>query len=261
VLRHDDGIHIILPLPTMTDAPTIHRRFTLLHLVLVLSILSTNAASYQRRPVAFMPAKLSESDLWIIRLASGAATYLGFVAYSDRPQGKLLVNPESLEIKESQVPGAGLGLYLKETLPKNTVLGTYPGVVIPLVQNLDKLRQYPQCEGYVWRFSDNNFIIDPTNAVGDTDFNVGGGNPSMLLSQQLFSLLPFLQVPTTLCRINEPPKGRDVNVVTNEDIPSRSVTFSLERDVYAGEELFIDYGLSYDRSMYRPASPPSVSDE
>jgi hypothetical protein len=246
------------------DAPMRHRRFTLLHLLLVSSILLvTNAASYQRRPVAFFtPAKLSESDLWLIRVASGAATYLGFVAYSDRPQGKLLVNPEYLEIKESQIPGAGLGLYLTETLPKDTVLGTYPGVVIPLVQNLDKLRQYPQCEGYVWRFSDNKFVIDPTNAVGDTDFFVGGGNPSMLLSRQLFSLLSFLKVPTTLCRINEPPKGRDVNVVTNEDVPSRSVTFCLERDVYAGEELFIDYGLSYDRSRYRPASsPPPVNDE
>jgi hypothetical protein len=249
----------------MTNAPTSHRRFTLLHFLLVSSILFTNAASYQRRPVAFAPAKLSESDLWIIRLASGAATYFGFVAYSDRPRGKLLVNPEYLEMKESQIPGAGLGLYLKETLPKDTVLGTYPGVVIPLRQNLDKLRQYPQCEGYVWRFSDNKFIIDPTNAVGDIEFNVRGGNPSMPLSQQLFSLLlSFLQVPTTLCRINEPPKGRDVNVVTNEDIPSRCVTFRLERDVYADEELFIDYGLSYDRSMYSPSSPPSyppVSDE
>jgi SET domain-containing protein len=30
----------------------------------------------------------------------------------------------------------------------------------------------------------------------------------------------------------------------------RTVTFQLERDVYTGEELFIDYGFSYDRSMY-----------
>jgi hypothetical protein len=85
----------------------------------------------------------------------------------------------------------------------------------------------------------------------------------MLLSQPLFSLLSFLEVPTTLYRINEPLKGRAVNVLTNGDIPSRSVTCCLERDVYAGEELFIDYGLSYDRSMYRPppSPPPSVRHE
>ena len=79
----------------------------------------------------------------------------------------------------------------------------------------------------------------------------------MPLSIPLFqTLLAFLQVPTTLCRINEPPKGRDVNVVTNEDRDARTVTFVLERDVYEGEELYIDYGLSYDRSMY--GGPPEV---
>ena len=73
----------------------------------------------------------------------------------------------------------------------------------------------------------------------------------MPLSQVFFSsVLSFVQVPTTVCRINEPPKGRDVNVVTEEDRESRTVTFILERDVYESEELFIDYGLSYDRSMY-----------
>jgi hypothetical protein len=56
--------------------------------------------------------------------------------------------------------------------------------------------------------------------------------------------------PTTLCRINEPPKGYDVNVITIEDCQQRTVTFVLERDVMAGEELYIDYGLSYDRSHY-----------
>ena len=57
-------------------------------------------------------------------------------------------------------------------------------------------------------------------------------------------------IPTTLCRINEPPRGKDTNVVTEEDTTGRSVLFRLERDVVAGEELYIDYGLSYDRSRY-----------
>ena len=33
-------------------------------------------------------------------------------------------------------------------------------------------------------------------------------------------------------------------------------TFSLQRDVYEGEELFIDYGVSYDRSRYGPPRFP-----
>ena len=58
------------------------------------------------------------------------------------------------------------------------------------------------------------------------------------------NVLSFVNVPTTLCRINEPPIGRDRNVITDENLDSRSVTFALERDVYEGEELFIDYGMN-----------------
>lgn len=198
-----------------------------------------------------LASSFSPAELWSIRVASALTTYFGFITVADRPMGGLLVNPKYLEVKQSTVPGAGLGCFATTTLRKDTPIGTYPGVVIPLTQNLDKLRAYPQCEGYVWRFSDNKFVIDPTNNVGDIEDYCKGGNPSMPLSQLFFnSVLSFVKVPTTLCRINEPPKGRDVNVCTDEDRGSRTVTFILERDVYEGEELFIDYGLSYDRSMY-----------
>jgi len=204
------------------------------------------------------PLAFTGTELWAIRIGSALSTYFGFVAVADRPRGTLLLedggNPKKnqyLQVKPSSVPGAGLGLYVTTTLRKDTVLGTYPGVLVPLTQNLDKLRAHPQCEGYVWRFSDNQFVIDPTNSVGDIEDFCRGGNPSSLFSIWFFNtVLPFVKVPTTLCRINEPPKGRDVNVVTSEDRESRTVTFSLERDVYEGEELFIDYGLSYDRSQY-----------
>lgn len=129
-------------------------------------------------------------------------------------------------------------------------MGNYPGVVIPLSQNLSKLQKHPQCEAYIWRFSDNAFVIDPTNEMGVVDDVCTGGRDGLPGSQWLFRNLFRLKVPTTLCRINEPPLGKDVNVVTNEDLEGRFVTFSLERDVAAGEEFFIDYGLSYDRSMY-----------
>ena len=134
---------------------------------------------------------------------------------------------------------------------RGTVLGTYPGVVIPLSQNLSKLQKHPECEAYVWRFSDNAFVIDPTNQVGKVDDVCRGGRDGLPGSQWLFSyLFSTMAVPTTLCRINEPPLGKDVNVVTDENLEGRFVTFALERDVEAGEEFFIDYGLSYDRSMY-----------
>ena len=191
-----------------------------------------------------------DSVLWGIRAASAVTSYFGFIGYLDRPQGYLIENAdEYMEVRQSTVSGAGLGLFAKVSLPKHTVLGTYPGVVLPLQQNLDKLYQHPQCEGYIWRFSDNERIIDPTNAEGILEDTCRGGNPSMPLSRAWHKILN-LQTPTTLCRINEPPLGRDVNVVTDEDREKRQVVFSLERDVYEGEEFFLDYGVTYDRSSY-----------
>jgi hypothetical protein len=94
-------------------------------------------------------------------------------------------------------------------------------------------------------------VIDPTNTQGILDPVCYGGNPSVPGSVFIMTiLLRFITVSTLLCRINEPPRGMDVNVITIEDCTTRTVTFQLERTVYAGEELFIDYGLSYDRSMY-----------
>jgi hypothetical protein len=64
-----------------------------------------------------------------------------------------------------------------------------------------------------------------------------------------------VQKPTTLCRINEPPPGTaGVNVRTEEDLDRRIVQFVLDRNVYANEELFMDYGVSYDRSFYGAAA-------
>lgn len=200
----------------------------------------------------------SSTALWALRAASAVTSYVGIIAIIDRPRGKLLY-PDHLVVQESTVPGAGLGLFAAMDLPKGTSLGTYPGVLLPLQQNLSKLRAYPACEGFIWRFSDNRFVIDPTNSVGELDDVVIGGNPSLPGSLWLFRNVfsKIRTVPTALCRINEPPKGRDVNIVTDEDLKKRTVIFSVERDVAAGEELFIDYGLSYDRSMYGDIETPS----
>jgi len=200
----------------------------------------------------------SSTALWALRAASAVTSYVGIIAIIDRPRGELLY-PERLVVQESTIPGAGLGLFAAVDLPMGTSLGTYPGVLLPLQQNLSKLRAYPACEGFIWRFSDNRFVIDPTNSVGELDDVVVGGNPSLPGSLWLFRNVfsKIRTVPTALCRINEPPKGRDVNIVPDEDLKKRTVVFSVERDVAAGEELFIDYGLSYDRSMYGDIETPS----
>jgi hypothetical protein len=218
---------------------------------------------------------ISDNVIWGIRLASVLCSYMGAVGWVDRPRGSLLEWRDNtipvgkgamlanatigtmesysrvLQIRPSTVPGGGLGLFAAADLPRGTVLGTYPGVVIPLTHNMEKLQQYPECEGYIWRFSDNSYVIDPTNACGKLDATCCGGSRWYPASTWFVPMLWSARaVPTTLCRINEPPRGRDVNVVTEEDSADRTVTFALERNVMAGEELFIDYGLSYDRSAY-----------
>ncbi|GKY97831.1 hypothetical protein MPSEU_000741200 [Mayamaea pseudoterrestris] len=220
----------------------------------------TNHA-YRHHSLAFQTAinaDLSLATSWLVRLAAGITTYVGFVAVCDQPRGKLLVREnEEIQVRQSSVPGAGLGVFANTDLPKGLALGTYPGVVAPFQTNLAKLRRCPKCESYIWRFSDSKYIIDPTNANGILDAFCFGGSDGQFLSVWLFTstILGSLRtVPTTLCRINEPPKGMDVNVVTEEDIEDRSVMFRLERDVLAGEELFIDYGLTYDRSRYAAGS-------
>jgi hypothetical protein len=195
----------------------------------------------------------SQSLLWDVRIASALASYVGLVAFLDRPRGTFHLEPHEYEIRPSSVQGAGLGMYAARDLPKDTVLGTYPGVVLPLSPNSihQKLQRHPHCEAYVWRFSDSQFIIDPTDENGTCQDLCRGGNPRVPLSTwmcQFKWLTP--PIPTTLCRINEPPKGMDINVITNENLADRTVTFVLERNVVAGEELFMDYGLTYDRSGY-----------
>eukprot|EP00977_Amphora_coffeiformis_P006924 scaffold1510_cov163-Amphora_coffeaeformis.AAC.3 len=92
---------------------------------------------------------VDEATLWGIRTVSAALSYVGFVGFFDRPRGGDLVGADAVEIKASTVPGAGLGLFARQSLPKGTVLGAYPGVLVPLSQNLGKLRKYPECEAYV----------------------------------------------------------------------------------------------------------------
>ena len=83
----------------------------------------------------------------------------------------------------------------------------------------------------------------------------------MPLSNTVFaSLLRFLGVSTMLCRINEPPIGAGgCSVNARENLATREVVFELVQDVVTGQELYLDYGLDYDRTGYRP--PPENADD
>lgn len=189
----------------------------------------------------------------ILKSISALSTYIGLVAFYDRPRGKLCVDEDSFTLKQSQVQNAGLGLYVTKSLPKGTVLGSYPGVLRPASKFLQKYESIPQTAVYTWRFTDNEFCIDPTNEKGELLDNCLGGTNDYPLSYVIHEqLLCSVTVPTYLARINEPPiNGGGCNVRSEEDLDKREVIFELSRDVVAGEELFMDYGLTYDRSGYQ----------
>ena len=149
-----------------------------------------------------------------------------------------------------------MGLYASQPLSKGTVLGKYPGVLRPSSNFLNKYESIPQTAVYTWRFTDNKSCIDPTDKDGLLLDRCYGGTDdypfSYFIHQVLFG---WVNVPTFLARINEPPIGSGgCNVIVTENLETREVEFELSRDVLAGEELFMDYGLTYDRSSYGPSS-------
>ena len=83
-----------------------------------------------------------------------------------------------------------------------------------------------------------------------TTINITGYlcDPGIPLIEGLNVGAAWIQWPTTLARINEPPPRHDVNVETHEE--GDVLTFFVRRDCAAGEELYLDYGRDYDRSSY-----------
>lgn len=87
---------------------------------------------------------------------------------------------------------------------------------------------------YMWSISNNN-VLDPTNRQGQ-------------LELELTYLGGLVKVNTILARINEPPIGKDTNVYSR--VVGDSIQLIAERDIFAEEELFVDYGSKFDRSDY-----------
>jgi len=196
-----------------------------------------------------------DSSTLLLQVISGLTTYIGLVGYYDRSRGNIQIDRSCFVAKQSQVEGAGIGLYVTKALPEGTVLGTYPGVLRPSSKFLKKYESLPQTAIYTWRFTDNEYCIDPTDKNGMLPDICYGGTDDYPLSYFINeTLFRFMSVPTLLARINEPPVGGyGCNVRSEEDLIKREVVFELSRDVVAGEELFMDYGLTYDRSGYDPS--------
>lgn len=187
----------------------------------------------------------------LTQATTGAVTYIGLIAYFDRPRGRLDIDESAIETRQSKVDGAGIGLFATKSLPEGTLLGTYPGVLRPAQKYMAQYGGKPSAGEYSWRFTDNAQFIDPIDSEGQLQNRCCGGTADFFLSYFLHEKVLRWSVPTLLARINEPPiGGTGCNVRSEENLNTREVAFELSRDVVEGEELFMDYGLSYDRSDY-----------
>mmetsp|Transcript_691 Transcript_691/g.1432 ORF Transcript_691/g.1432 Transcript_691/m.1432 type:complete len:314 (-) Transcript_691:3400-4341(-) len=236
------------------------RKMTSLFAIPDVSSLSDNIDA---TPIMNSPSSLSfSSSPILLSITSASLTYLSLLLLYDRPRGHLslpsLPSPDTpFLISQSRIPNAGLGLFVTRSLPEGTVLGSYPGVLRPAEAFYNgKCRRYPQAVAYSWRFTDNKFVIDPTNENGEIQSFCYGGSDEVPFSNLVFrSVFSFWRKDTALARINEPPIGiGGCNVRSREDLEKREIVFELCRDVVGGEELFMDYGVGYDRSGYGPTS-------
>lgn len=184
---------------------------------------------------------INADDVQNIAVLLGAISYF---VWERRPKGS--TKSDLIAIQKSTIKNANLGVFAAKTIPAGTIIGEFPGFSSNMKDALaskknDDARKSAQL--YIWDVSDG-FVLDPTNSEG-------------VLELELSYLFGLYKVDTAMARINEPtmrrdssiPLGKfDCNVFTR--IVKGNVEIVAERDIFAGEELFMDYGNRYDRTNY-----------
>eukprot|EP00884_Botryococcus_braunii_P014029 jgi/Botrbrau1/22627/Bobra.176_1s0054.1 len=174
---------------------------------------------------------LESPHFWIpqssaLVLAACAALYLS------RPRG--WADLSLLEVRPSRVQG--MGVFFLRDLPARTLLGSYPGRPRAPHNMAAKAQRAPASREYAF-CAPCGAWLDPTDEQGRVSAFPRPG-------------LPWFAVDTSLARVNEPPIGFDVNVEVVTEGDPLELRFVTLREVVCGEEAFIDYGPSYDRSLY-----------
>ena len=192
---------------------------------------------------------ISASAVDVSYLPTPTSVLLSLVAFSVYKADELrargwLEMSVNLRVGPSRVPGAGRGVFAASDIAASTVLGAYPGRVLSPAAYYSKVQRVPNAADYCFVLEDSRGALDPTDDTGTLC------EPLPLLPAPLpeFS---FGAIDTTLALINEPPPSADVNVLTAQR--GSELVFSTARDIYEGEELYLDYGPLYDRSRYTGA--------
>ena len=186
-----------------------------------------------------LPDILYMSNTFTIETAVKLLMAAAYTSYACRPRGWSL--KASLDVRESSIPGAGRGVFATTPIKRGQVLGAYPGVPRTDQEMTAKALIVPTARYYVFSVRPET-ILDPTGI---------DGLPSPRPVPTRF-WWPF-DIDCTLAYVNEPSiaVGATVNVVVEDDRKDASgLCFVADRDIEAGEELFIDYGVSYDRRGY-----------
>eukprot|EP01026_Neomeris_dumetosa_P016749 TRINITY_DN1639_c0_g2_i1.p1 TRINITY_DN1639_c0_g2~~TRINITY_DN1639_c0_g2_i1.p1 ORF type:complete len:241 (+),score=43.32 TRINITY_DN1639_c0_g2_i1:127-849(+) len=177
-------------------------------------------------------SSLSAVGLGIEISLAAVSAYLT-ASWMDRPRGWALST--SLKVQESSVHGRGV--FAREDIPKGTIIGAYPGRVRSLEELDAKSQRCPRVKGYIFRM-DNGMILDPTDMSGEPSDKPSPG-------------LPWWPIDVSLAFVNEPPRGgKGTNIVIEVGTNPTEVMFVATRDIFKDEEVFVDYGLYYDRTSY-----------
>jgi hypothetical protein len=198
------------------------------------------------QPESWVLETLSKIPILPLQLAiASVAAYLA-AAWPLRPRG--WSRTDLIEVRDSQVQGKGI--FARENIPENTILGAYPGRPRTSAEMLIKCQTAPLARYYCFR-NKNGYFLDPTDWAGaPCKVPIPG--------------LPWLPIDCSLSFANEPPKNSlsGVNVTVEDDRKDeQGLVFVSICNIPAGAEIFVDYGLDYDRSSYGSSSTPNSANK
>ena len=115
------------------------------------------------------PADSTWSDISNALILAGG---LSFFVYEKRPRGS--ARDDLMEVRQSKISGANLGVFAKKTIPEGTTLGRFPGFLVSAEEALasktsDKARE--SAKKYMFAVNDEQ-VIDPTNSAGTLDLEL-----------------------------------------------------------------------------------------
>lgn len=180
------------------------------------------------------PSGLDLQSVWNTATGVGALV-VGALVFADVadtwPRGS--VNTKLVEAAQSTLgPQAGRGLFALENIPKDTIIGKFPGVIsrrTNWVSTKDSEEAAVRASRYTWTLA-NSDILDPTLSNG-------------LLPEELLFYGGLLRKSTLLALVNEPRAGYDLNVVAV--VSDRDVAYVAERNIFKGASRYLLYLVWY----------------